>query len=183
MLIGVRSAAPRSFEADGFDELELGGLAAGDARRVLEHAAGAPVPDAVAQELCEATGGNPLALVELPELLDPEQLAGLAPVSEPLPPGSGVERSFSRRLDRLDPDARRALVVLAASSTRELAPAVAALGALASPLRRWSRLRKRVCSSWTASALPSGTRCYGRSSTTRPRFRSVVAPIGHWPTS
>ena len=130
VLFAARESDPRGFAQDGFEELRLDGLDASDAQRLLETLADTALPDDVAESLCAATGGNPLALVELPELLDPEQLAGQAALHEPLPAGEGVERAFSRRLDRLDDDCRRALLVLAAASTPELAPVVRALGSL-----------------------------------------------------
>ena len=130
VVFAVRSGDPRGFEGEGFDELELSGLRAEDARRVLERAASVSIPDEVAERISDATGGNPLALVELPGLLEVGQLSGVEPVTGPLPAGAGVERAFSRRLGRLDADCRRALVVVAAASSRELAPAVRALGQL-----------------------------------------------------
>jgi DNA-binding CsgD family transcriptional regulator len=130
VIFAARAGELGGFAPDGFEELELRGLEAADARLLLGRLADEEPAQEVVARLCEATGGNPLALVELPELLEPGQLAGRRALHEPLPAGAGVERAFSSRLDRLDPDSRRALVVLAASSTRELAPAVRALADL-----------------------------------------------------
>jgi DNA-binding CsgD family transcriptional regulator len=130
VLFAVRETDARTFEPDGFDELGVAGLHADDAHRLLERVSSASLPEAVAERIWEATGGNPLALVELPGLLAIDQLAGVEPVMGPLPAGAGVERAFSRRLELLDENCRRALLVLAAASSRDLAPCVAALGRL-----------------------------------------------------
>ena len=130
VLFAARESDPQSFEPDGFEEHGLAGLDADDAQRLLESVARTSLGEGVAESLCAATGGNPLALVELPELLDEAQLTGQEALHEPLPAGAGVERAFSRRLERLDPESGRALLVLASASTRELAPAVSALGSL-----------------------------------------------------
>jgi DNA-binding CsgD family transcriptional regulator len=127
VVFAVRESDGRGFAQDGFAEVELGGLPADDARRLVEHVSRRTISDDVAGRIWEATGGNPLGLVELPELLAADQLAGVEPVTGPLPAGSGVERAFSRRLEALDADGRRALVVLAAATSRHLASAVAAL--------------------------------------------------------
>jgi DNA-binding CsgD family transcriptional regulator len=130
VLFAVRESDTRGFAADGFDEHRLQGLAPEAAYALLDSVAATALSPDVATSLWAATGGNPLALVELPELLDEAQLAGYVALHEPLPAGAGVERAFSRRLERLDVDCRQALVVLATASTRELAPAVAALETL-----------------------------------------------------
>ena len=76
------------------------------------------------------TAGNPLALIELGELLTPAQLAGEQPLSEPLVAGDAAQRAFLRRAQALSAPAREALVVAAAAGDGELAPVVAALEAL-----------------------------------------------------
>jgi hypothetical protein len=50
------------------------------------------VDAAVRDQLVAATGGNPLALGELSEVLSADQLSGRAPLSEQLPLTGGVER-------------------------------------------------------------------------------------------
>ena len=97
-------------------------------RRLLASVADTPLGDGVAESLCAATGGNPLALVELPELLDAAQLAGQEALHEPLPAGAGSSaRSRVGSIAWIPMPVARSLV-LAAASTRELAPAVSALG-------------------------------------------------------
>ena len=74
-----------------------------------------------------ATGGNPLALIELVRRLDDEQLAGRRALDEPIRAGSAIEQGFARRLEQLSPAARAALTVAAASRSRDLGVIVAAL--------------------------------------------------------
>ncbi len=72
------------------------------------------MPSAVADQLVARTAGNPLALVELPEALSPEQLAGTAPLPPQLPVTEGVERVFLDRARRLPRPVQTALLVAAA---------------------------------------------------------------------
>src|SRR6266568_1017332 len=65
-------------------------------------------------ELRVETRGNPLAILELPRGLTPAQLAGGFGLPEALPMSAGIEQSFTRRLARLPPDARRFLLLAAA---------------------------------------------------------------------
>ncbi len=102
---------------EGLDVLDLGlptlpvtGLAAGPALRLLDDAGIAP---AVAERLVAATDGSPLALLEIPTLLTPEQRSGAEPLDDPLPIGRDLEHAFRRRIGSLPVDARRALVVAA----------------------------------------------------------------------
>ena len=88
-LVGVRNGSPAF--ASVFDELELSGLDADTAGRLVERAAGTAVPDEVAARLYDATKGNPLALVELPRVLSAEQLVGQAMIQDPVPVGARVE--------------------------------------------------------------------------------------------
>jgi hypothetical protein len=118
------------FDAAGVDELTLEGLDREAARRLLDHVAGAEVDDEVVAHLHDATGGNALALVELPGQLSAAQLAGTQAIVDPLPVGQGIERAFTRRIAGLPEDARRALVVLAVAGSDDLLPAARALARL-----------------------------------------------------
>ena len=68
----------------------------------------------------QIAGGNPLALLELPGSLTPAQLAGGAPLSEPLPIGEGVERAFIGQASGLSDAAQALLLVVAADDTEQL---------------------------------------------------------------
>src|SRR6202040_4174644 len=68
-----------------------------------------------ADRLVEATGGNPLALLELGQ---ETQRAPAAPHGN-LPVATTVERAYLRRADGLSEGARRGLLLLAASGTTD----------------------------------------------------------------
>src|SRR5207247_1355043 len=70
-------------------------------------------------ELHRVTRGNPLGLIELPAALSEAQLEGRDPLEEPLPVTEAVQAAFARRIGRLTPRGRRALLVAAAESSPE----------------------------------------------------------------
>ncbi|MGH2808499.1 MAG: AAA family ATPase [Actinomycetota bacterium] len=109
------------------EQLRLSGLAPDDALLLLRHASEGEIDPKVARLLVDATYGNPLALVELPRLLDPDQLAGRTPMEEPLPVGPNLERALLRRIQRLPDQTQDALLIAASSDTgamEEIAPAL-----------------------------------------------------------
>jgi DNA-binding CsgD family transcriptional regulator len=108
------------FNARGLPEAEVGGLAPDAARALLARHAPRGLAADVADRLVLETAGNPLALVELPELLSDAQLAGRESLDRPLPVAGALERSFVRRASALQDDARRVLLVAAASDSEEL---------------------------------------------------------------
>src|SRR5262249_12792194 len=80
------------------------------------------------------TGGNPLVLTELGDLLTPDQLAAWRLQVEPLPVGSKVQDAFVRRASTLPLETRTALVVAAAAAASDLSVIGGALKALDGPL-------------------------------------------------
>ena len=89
MLFAARDGDVRRFDSGELPELVLGGIDAAAAALLLADQGGVPVADDVRDRLMRQTGGNPLALVELPGALTPAQLAGRdpLPVDLPLDPG------------------------------------------------------------------------------------------------
>jgi hypothetical protein len=73
-----------AFPAAGLEKLVVDGVDVDGARSLLASAAEGRVASEVAQQLHTLTRGNPLALVELARELSPAQLAGTAPLEEPL---------------------------------------------------------------------------------------------------
>ena len=69
-----------SFNPEGLPVMRLGGLDDDAARRLLFERAGEALPDEVSDRLVRETGGNPLALLELPAGLTTGQLRGTAPL-------------------------------------------------------------------------------------------------------
>ena len=99
------------------ERLEIGPLEAEDARRLLSRAQGTKLALPVAERLVDGTGGNPLALLEVPTLLSDAQLEGREPLASPLRPGAGIKAAFRRRVERLPEDAQRAVLVAAATES------------------------------------------------------------------
>jgi DNA-binding CsgD family transcriptional regulator len=95
-------------------QLRVGPLGRRDARALLESALPARLDESVLERIVVETGGNPLALLELPRGLSPAQLAGGFGLTAALPLSAGIEASFKRRLARLPHDARRLLLLAAA---------------------------------------------------------------------
>jgi DNA-binding CsgD family transcriptional regulator len=123
VLLAVRSGEPSPIDGAGLDELALPGLAAEHARELLEAHAARPVAADTAGWLYEATGGNPLALVELAAEA-PRLRPG--PVGDHVPIGARIERALGRRLDRLPAEALRALLAAAIADGEELEPVLGA---------------------------------------------------------
>jgi DNA-binding CsgD family transcriptional regulator len=95
-------------EFGGLPELAVGGLADDDARELLGSVIRGPLDERVRDRIIAETQGNPLALLELPLGLTPEELAGglLGPAR--------IEDGFRRRYEALPADTRRLLLVAAA---------------------------------------------------------------------
>jgi DNA-binding CsgD family transcriptional regulator len=109
------------------DVMALEGLDVTAAAALLDATSPAPVGTAVLEQLHRQTAGNPLALLELARLLNPAQLAGSAPLPEPLPVGVELERAFGARIATLPEAAQRALLIAAAHDTGELVTLARAL--------------------------------------------------------
>jgi len=110
-VVTERPSVPSPFDNAGFEVIDLKGLDVDDAMTVL----GAGTDRAVAQRCVDAAKGSPLALGELARLLDPDQLAGRAPLPDDLPVGNQVLRSFIDRINALDDEAKQAVAVVAAA--------------------------------------------------------------------
>jgi DNA-binding CsgD family transcriptional regulator len=131
VLFGAREGDERRFAAGGLPELYLTGLPPEAAGRLLDQRLPAETPADVRQRLVELTGGNPLALSELPSALAPTHLTGREPLPDPLPVSDAVKRAFLRRVDHLPDDGQTVLLVAAAEDLGEadvIVRAGAALG-------------------------------------------------------
>jgi DNA-binding NarL/FixJ family response regulator len=134
ILFGARDGEATYFEGRGIPELNLVGLNAEDAGRLVRESCRLPLASAVVTQLVEATGGNPLALLEIPEGLREHQRLGTEPLEDPLRGGAAVERAFGARVAALSEPARRALLVAAVSDTDGLPAILDAAGRDASGL-------------------------------------------------
>ncbi|WP_156325299.1 AAA family ATPase, partial [Nonomuraea sp. SBT364] len=123
MVLAVRGDAA----VKGLPELPVGGLDADSADALLD--ARAVVAPGVRSRLVSLTGGNPLVLGEAVAVLTADQLAGRAPLPDPLP---GGEQLFGDQVARLSAAARRVLLVAALES--DLSLILNAAEALATPV-------------------------------------------------
>ncbi|HSE70339.1 MAG TPA: AAA family ATPase [Nocardioidaceae bacterium] len=130
LLFAARTGDVRTFESGDLRALDLAGLDRAGVTALLAERVGAPISPEVGAELLASTGGNPLALVELPGLLTAEQLAGRAPLPRRIPITGGVERVFRERARRLSPGAQQVLLVAAADDSSRLGVVTQAARAL-----------------------------------------------------
>ncbi|TML82606.1 MAG: helix-turn-helix transcriptional regulator [Actinobacteria bacterium] len=97
--------------------IELGPLEAAASMELLRERFGSAIAAKVARHLAAATGGNPLALLEVAALLDEGERAGSEPLPDYLPASESVERTVRRTLRGLPPETRRALLAAATSDS------------------------------------------------------------------
>src|SRR6266849_1368506 len=116
ILIAVREDEESPLIAAGLPELSLRGLDQASATALLERAADGKVSSDLARRMLDATGGNPLALLELGR--DAPHTS--ASPHDELPVATSVERAYLRRADGLSSGARRVLLLMAASGAPEL---------------------------------------------------------------
>ena len=116
VLAGLREGeASLLVEEGSFARLSLEALGAEEARSLLERSSPDELAPSVLERLLDAAAGNPLGLIELPLILTAAQRRGEEPLPAALEAGPLVQRSFAARASKLDADARRALLLLAAS--------------------------------------------------------------------
>jgi DNA-binding CsgD family transcriptional regulator/tetratricopeptide (TPR) repeat protein len=118
-LFAVREREAHAFHGTALEDLQLRGLEREAAFELLTAAAGVRVAPTVRERLHEASGGNPLALVEFTGALSRDQLAGTQVLPEPLPVGERLESAFARTAELVHGSARRALLLAAADWTED----------------------------------------------------------------
>jgi DNA-binding CsgD family transcriptional regulator len=101
-------------ELVGLPELALGGLCEEDARALLATVIPARLDERVRDRLVAETGGNPLAILELPRALAATHLPGGFGFENAYPSPGRIEESFLARLESLPEEARLLLLVAAA---------------------------------------------------------------------
>jgi DNA-binding CsgD family transcriptional regulator len=122
----------------GFTSVEVGGLDLDEAIELVRRHVGREVDASVVQQIVDAVGGNPRALMQASARLLPDQLTGDRPLPPTLSIGASLADALLERAGALGPDERLALaVVAAAGDAGELvAPALAVLGLGTVPLDR-----------------------------------------------
>jgi DNA-binding CsgD family transcriptional regulator len=121
MLFAVREHEGHGFEAPGLPELALGGLGPQATAELMGLRADVALSPETCQRLVAATGGNPLALLELPDVVSEAQLVGAELLLAPLPVGERIERAFLARVHQLPEDTQTLLLVASAEDSGELA--------------------------------------------------------------
>src|SRR5579864_5207205 len=104
-------------ELAGLPQLTVPGLRERDARALLDSVVTGPLDARVRERIIAETRGNPLALLELPWGLTPEQLAGGFGLPSGMPLSGQMEESFRRQMAALPDQARRLLQLAAADPT------------------------------------------------------------------
>ena len=110
----VFAARVPSADVAGLPDLTVEGLPEADARALLESALTGPMDTRVRDRILAETHGNPLALLELPRALTPQQLAGGFGLHSAMRLSCRVEETFRRRVEAL-PDQSRLLLLIAAA--------------------------------------------------------------------
>jgi DNA-binding CsgD family transcriptional regulator len=113
LLFTFGAAYPTSVALAPFRELNFEGLSQVASRELLDREVEGTLDGGVRDRLIVETEGNPLALIELAQVLTAEQLAGLAPLPKALPLGDRLEESLMRNVRGLSIDARSILVLVA----------------------------------------------------------------------
>ena len=121
MVFAARDTDDRTFAPEAVPVLRLEGLDATSVRALLAENAKGVVAAEVTDRLLAETGGNPLALVELPTGLSDAQLAGSVPLPSQLMLTAGVERVFLDRSRRLTAAAQTLMLIAVADDTGQLA--------------------------------------------------------------
>ena len=129
----------------GLPELEVRGLGVEDARALLKSAVRFPLGEQVRDRIVAETGGNPLALLELPRGLTAAQLAGGFGLLGAQALSGRIEESFARRLEALPEESLRLLLLAAAEPAGD-------------PLLVW-RAAERLGISAAAASAPRRTDC------------------------
>jgi DNA-binding CsgD family transcriptional regulator len=128
LLLATRSAEePTVFE--DLDHLDIDPLDPAASQELLFRSEEGSLPDPVADKILAWSAGNPLAIIELPRSLSAGQRAGAEPIPDLPDRPERLRAAFLARLDDLDDDARRLLLLAAADTTGEVRTLEAAAGA------------------------------------------------------
>jgi DNA-binding CsgD family transcriptional regulator len=113
LLVGTRDPAGEGILA-GLPEQVLTGLPDADAQALLASVLPGRIDERVRDRIIAESGGNPLALLELPRGVTTADLAGGFGVTGSLPVTGRIEQSFRRRIAPLPAMTRRLLLLAAA---------------------------------------------------------------------
>jgi DNA-binding CsgD family transcriptional regulator len=122
-------------EVAGLPDLAVEGLREGDARALLASVLTGPLDARVRDQIVAETRGNPLALLELPRAVTPEQLAGGFGLPGAVPLSGRIEESFRLRIEALAAGTRKLLQLAAADPSGDPSLVWRAAGRLGIPLQ------------------------------------------------
>ena len=116
MIFAVREPTDRGevTELNGLPDARVGGLSDDQARALLETAYPGPADKGVLDRVVAESGGNPLALLELPRGFTRAELEGGFGTFGPVVLPGRIEESFRRQIATLSPMTRHVLLVAAA---------------------------------------------------------------------
>ncbi|MEV4166421.1 helix-turn-helix transcriptional regulator [Nonomuraea dietziae] len=132
MLLAVRDPDPGPVDTTRLPELVLHGLPPEDAMRLLD-AHGWTLPDRQRDALLAATGGNPLALIELGGLDEPDRVMPDLAMTGTLPVSARVRAAFLRQAEALSAEGRSALLAAAAEESGDAGTVLGAVARLGLP--------------------------------------------------
>src|SRR5271168_1026448 len=112
MIFGTRD--PAVADLTGVPEMTVRGLSDADARVLLASVIPGRLDEPVRDRIIAESGGNALALLELPHGVTVAELAGGFGVAGPLALAGRIEQSFLRRIARLPEVTQRVMLVAAA---------------------------------------------------------------------
>ncbi|HYO41159.1 MAG TPA: AAA family ATPase [Nocardioidaceae bacterium] len=131
LFFAARDGVWGTFDPQGVRELVVTGLGPDASRALLGTRLGNATGSEVVERILTETRGNPLALLELPAELTPDQLSGVDPLPSQLHLTARVEKLFLDRSRRLSPRVQKMLLLTAADDSGDLDAvrrAAAALG-------------------------------------------------------
>ena len=105
---------------EGLPELVIEGLAADEARLLLDTTIAGPLDERVKARILGEARGNPLALIELPRGFAPAELAGGFGLPDARPLASRIEQTYLQRVEALPRDAQLLLLAAAAEPLGDL---------------------------------------------------------------
>ncbi len=135
LLFAARDGADAYPDVTGIPEIKAVGLDRESAHLLLAEVAAGTLSRTVSGRLHRLTEGNPLALVEMVQVLTPEQVSGTQSIDEPLPATATIEQNYRRRVEALPSQTQLLLVLAAASEAAEMSVLAAAARSLGLDIR------------------------------------------------
>ncbi|KAA0112478.1 LuxR family transcriptional regulator [Mycolicibacterium sp. P9-22] len=131
LLFAARDSPDTDTQLAGIPVLQIGGLDVTSAVRLLTASAPEVVDPHAARQIADATGGNPLALIDLARELSTRRLSEFSVSAGPVPISRQLEQHYLRRVRDMPTDVQTWLLVAAAEPaghTDLIAAAAADLG-------------------------------------------------------